>query len=153
MATDIEYYRSVWRSEPAVERCHFPVSVSRQVGFCPEPARRVTLSDQTRSSGGMRSVPSDGLGLRETPVEFFDGDLLDARGDGPLVAERINYCRHSIAVNNVARFLGRSCASSHGMPVNTIDIGNVHVERAASGPTFFERKLVEEGPLDQLAIA
>lgn len=45
-------------------------------------------------------------------MEFFDGDLLDAGGNRPLVAERVNYRRHSIAVNNVTWFLDRSCASA-----------------------------------------
>jgi hypothetical protein len=55
----------------------------------------------------------------------------------PLVAERINDCRHSIIVNNVGWFLEGSCASSHSAPVNKIDIGKVCVERAASWQTCF----------------
>src|SRR3954451_10744347 len=84
-------------------------------------------------------LPGDALRLRETPVEFFDGNLLDARGDRPLVAERIDDGRHSITVNNVGWFLEGSCSSSNGAPVNKIDIGNVYVERAASWQTRFQR--------------
>jgi hypothetical protein len=67
--------------------------------------------------------------LRETPVEFFDGNLLDARGDRPLVAERINHCRHSVTVDNVARFLDRSRACFHGTPVNDVDVGDVRLSQ------------------------
>jgi hypothetical protein len=85
----------------------------------------------------------------ETPMEFFDGDLLDARGDRPLVAERINHCRHSVAVDNVARFLDRSRTGFHGTPVNNIDVGDVHIERAASWLTLFEGLMTEmtESPI------
>ena len=87
----------------------------------------------------MFSTSSDALEVGETSVEFFYGDLLYARGDRPLVAKRINYCRHSITVNSVALFLERSCASTHGEPMHEIDIGNVYVERATSRPGSFER--------------
>ena len=53
-------------------------------------------------SGASVHWPGDALQLREKPVEFLGGDLLDARGERPLVTEWINHCRHSIPVNSVA---------------------------------------------------
>ena len=71
-------------------------------------------------------------------MEFLDGDLLDARGDRPLVAKRINHSGHSIALNSAGWFLDGSCASIYGAPVNKIDIGHVNIECAASWLTPFE---------------
>ena len=71
-------------------------------------------------------------------MELVYGDLLDPRSDRPLVAKRIDHGRHSVAVHHFAWLLNRSCAGRYGAPVNKINIGNVHIERAAGGLTTFE---------------
>src|SRR4051794_16351166 len=81
---------------------------------------------------------ADALLFRESPVEFFDGDLLHARSDRPVVSERVNHCRHPVAVDNVARFLDRSRARFYGTTVNKVDVGDVPVECAASWLPLFE---------------
>ena len=80
--------------------------------------------------------PGDALGLRKTSMDLFDGDSLDSFGDRPLIAERVNHGRHSIALNGVAWFLDRSCACIHGTSENKIDIRDVNIECTAGRLTM-----------------
>lgn len=82
--------------------------------------------------------PGDALGLRKTSMDLFDGDSLDSFGNRPLIAERVNHGRHSIALNCVAWFLDRSCACIHGTSENKIDIRDVNIKCTAGRLTSFK---------------
>ena len=55
-----------------------------------------------------------------------------------MVDERIDHRRHSVAREILPWLLNRSYAGRYGAPVNKINIGEVHIERATDGLTTFE---------------